>query len=148
MLRMPRRLGAAVIAVLIVLAAPATSSSGANIARRVHDAHVTQGAPVIVHLSARPGRTGALLKARIRPHGLTTTYRFWLELCTGSECIDDVLIGEGTIAATTEAQTVEASTYPVFHEHGLAPGSTWEYWVTATNQDGSTRLAKTFKTRG
>lgn len=135
----------ACVALLVALAVP-VGASGASTGRGASHAGVAPAAPVVLRLSARPGKTGALLKARIRPEGLTTTYRFYLELCTGSECIDEVLVGEGTTAASSKAQTVQASTYSVFDEPGLPPGSTWEYSVVATNLDGSTRLGKTFKT--
>lgn len=135
------------ITLAVALAAQATAGSAAGAVTRGEPlGRVLPAAPVISGLSARPGTTGALLKARIRPQGLETTYRFYLELCANSECIDHVLIGEGTIAATTKAQTVEASTYIVLDELGLEPGTRYEYWVTATNADGSTTRLKTFKT--
>lgn len=134
------------VALLVALSLPA-GASAANIGAGVSRGRVVQAPPVIVRLSAHPGKTGALLRARIRPEGLATTYRFYLELCTGSECIDEVLIAEGTIAATVKSQTVQASTYSFFSELGLPLDSTWEYSVTATNTDGGTERTSTFKTR-
>lgn len=77
-------------------------------------------------LSASPGQTDALLKARIRPEGLQASYQLWIAVpCPPpQECIEDDLVGKGLIAASTKVASVRQSADTMLDEVGLQPATT------------------------
>jgi hypothetical protein len=108
----------------------AASASGA--------AHAATKSPTILRESvSKITQTSATLKARIATHGLETKYEFWINyqpcLHLGCELLreDPELRGQGTIAAGKSAASVSARL------SGLHPGNAYEYWVQATNSQGT-----------
>lgn len=119
---------------LVVFAASVVLAAFSPVAARAE-------APTIVRESvSRLSRreTRATLKARIDPRGLETKYEFWINyqpcLYLGCELLreDPELRGQGHIAAGERTVTVRARLTGLF-------GDSYEYWVVASNSDGTVK---------
>lgn len=102
---------AVIVALLAVLALPGRSL-GAS-------------APLLGSVSASAAETTATLEAQIRPGGLDTTYKFWLDSPTGVEAV-----GEGQVPSSRLEEAVSVGV------QSLEPTTTYTFWVSAENADG------------
>jgi hypothetical protein len=102
---------AAIVALLAVLALPGRSL-GAS-------------APLLGSVSVSVAETTATLEAQVRPGGLDTTYRFWLDSPTGVEAV-----GEGQVPSSRLEEVVSVGV------ESLEPTTTYTFWVSAENTDG------------
>lgn len=128
-----RRVGLALLAALaatLVFAATALATSKPKITVQRAD-HITE--------------TGANLRAKIQPSLVETTWRIVVEDPCGSECIEDVEVGHGTIAAKVKKAVVSAMFANL--SPPLEPGKTYHFRVIATNEKGTNEGAGEFTTK-
>jgi hypothetical protein len=96
------------------------------------------------------GETNAVLHSEIDPGALATEYQFWIaDPCPPpSECIRDVLLKHGTIPDVLSPRNVRVELATAEGSPNIEPGTSYEYWVTATNAAGSRTVRKVFTTSG
>jgi hypothetical protein len=98
----------------------------------------------------RVSETHAILRSEIDPGALATEYQFWIaDPCPPpNECIRDVLLKHGTIADVPTPRRVHVELFAAEGSPNIEPGTSYEYWVTATNAAGSRTVRKVFTTKG
>ncbi len=89
----------------------------------------------------------ATLEAEINPEDLATEYEFWIQVSCGGECLEDLQVTHGNLAAASTDQAVSIELAHAAPPKVLEPSTEYAYWVTAKNSAGeATGKAHTFKT--
>jgi len=76
---------------------------------------------------------GVTLEAQINPEGSETEYGLWIECNVEFPCGPVEHVGSGRLPAGSTGQTVSVVL------SGLKSGDSYEYWVAATNSNGTTK---------
>ncbi|HTU78725.1 MAG TPA: S53 family peptidase [Solirubrobacteraceae bacterium] len=99
----------------------------------------TPAPPVIVGESASGiTQDDATLQAQVDPEGLASAYEIVLEdpCAPPMECIGDVVVARGSIAAGTADEAVSVDLASSEAHVNLEPNTTYTYWVAASNAAG------------